>query len=302
MSNPLLQAAHRYVKTHTALAGTAMTPVPGLFLIGSTAPSELEHVLARPLVCVVLQGRKHVAIGKQGFTFRAGDSMIVASNVPTVSRISEASVAAPYLAIALDLDLAVIADLNVAMSDSKDRPEETPEDTDANLRDAMLRLVQLLDRPHSLHILQKQLVREIHHWLLLGKQGQEVRSLGYPESQVRRIACAVDLLRSEYTRPLPIERLAAAADMSRSAFHKHFRAITSLSPLQFQKQLRLIEARRLILSQGMTSSRAAFEVGYESVSQFTREYARMHGRPPIRDRKASASASSVSRETGRETK
>jgi len=252
-----------------------------------TSPGELEHAIASPLVCLVLQGRKRVTIGDRDFTFAAGDSMIVTANVPTVSRISEAAITAPYLAIALDLDPAVITDLDVAMSTESSSQELVGMNVDEEFGGALFRLIRLLERPRSLAVLHKQLIREIHYWLLLGGQGRAIRRLGLPDSQVRRIARAVTILRREYTRPLPIERLAAAAGMSRSAFHKHFRTVTSLSPLQFQKQLRLIEARRLMLSKGKTSSRVAFEVGYASVSQFTREYARMYGRPPVRDRNTS---------------
>lgn len=145
-----------------------------------------------------------------------------------------------------------------------------------------------LDRPESLSVLKESLIREIHHWLLLGPQGPAVRSLGLPDSHTRRIARAVALLRADHSRPAQIERLAEAAGMSRSAFHQHFRAVTSLSPLQFQKHLRLMEARRLILSKGKKMSEVAFEVGYGSVSQFSREYARMYGQPPLMDKRAAA--------------
>lgn len=134
-------------------------------------------------------------------------------------------------------------------------------------------------------MLGSSLVREIHYWLLLGKQGEAIRRLGPPNGRVRRIARAVAILRRDYARPLTVERLAREAGMSRSAFHQHFRAVTTVSPLQFQKQLRLIEARRLMLAEGKSASRAAFDVGYASVPQFTREYARMFGLPPVKDRK-----------------
>jgi AraC-like DNA-binding protein len=287
MSDALRDAVLRYTQKYAATDGVAATPVPGLFLVCGSSPGELEHAIASPLVCLVLQGRKRVTIGDRDFTFAAGDSMIVTANVPTVSRISEAAITAPYLAIALDLDPAVITDLDVAMSTESSSQELVGMNVDEEFGDALFRLIRLLERPRSLAVLHKQLIREIHYWLLLGGQGRAIRRLGLPDSQVRRIARAVAILRREYTRPLPIERLAAAAGMSRSAFHKHFRTVTSLSPLQFQKQLRLIEARRLMLSKGKTSSRVAFEVGYASVSQFTREYARMYGRPPVRDRNTS---------------
>ncbi|MEQ9510175.1 MAG: AraC family transcriptional regulator [Alloalcanivorax xenomutans] len=284
MSDALRDAVQRYTREHANADGVAGTPVPGLFLVRGCSPGELEHAIASPLVCLVLQGSKRVTIGNRGFTFTAGVSMIVTANVPTASRISEATITRPYLALALDLDPAVITDLDVAMTMAGSPQEPVGINVDEELHNAMFRLVRLLEQPRLLSVLRKQLVREIHYWLLLGGQGQAIRRLGLPDSQVRRIARAVAMLRQDYAKPLPIERLAEAAGMSRSAFHKHFRAVTSLSPLQFQKQLRLIEARRLMLSQGKTSSRVAFEVGYASVSQFTREYARMYGLPPVRDR------------------
>ena len=149
-----------------------------------------------------------------------------------------------------------------------------------------MRLMRLLDRPASVPMLHAQLVRELHYWLLAGRHGAMIRRLGRPESHAQRVGRAIAVLRAEFARPLPIERLAATAGMSRSSFHQHFRSLTSLSPLQFQKQLRLIEARRLMVSDGASASRAAFAVGYESVPQFTRDYGRMFGRTPVRDREA----------------
>jgi AraC-like DNA-binding protein len=138
----------------------------------------------------------------------------------------------------------------------------------------------------SVPVLQAQLVREMHYWLLAGKHGSAIRRLGWPDGHAQRVARAVAVLRAEFARQLPVERLAAVAGMSPSSFHQHFRAVTSLSPLQFQKHLRLIEARRLMMSEGGSASKAAFAVGYESVSQFTREYGRLFGLPPVKDAKA----------------
>lgn len=292
MSDTLRQAVHRYTQRHARASGVTSTPVPGLSLIRGTAPSALEHAIANPLICLVLQGSKQVSIGDRDFTFVGGDSMIVTANQPTVTRISQASVAAPYLALALDLDPAVIADLGVAMNATEGMPEAAG-GVEAELRDAMLRLLRLLERPRSLVMLQKQVLREIHYWLLLGEKGAAIRHLGLPDSRVRRVARAVALLRRDYAQALTIAELAAAAGMSRSSFHQHFRAVTSVSPLQFQKQLRLIEARRLMLAEGKTASRAAFDVGYVSVPQFTREYARLYGQPPVRNRKLASNTLSA---------
>lgn len=284
MFDDLRQTTLRYTRIHGKADGVATTPFAGLYLVQRTARSTMEHTVVRPLVCLVLQGRKQVAIGQHVMSYGPGDTMIVTGNVPTASRIVQASVVEPYLSMALDLDPAVITDLIAAAPDGV-APPSSPQ-ADLDLGDALRRLVSLLDRPHSLAVLKDALLREIHHWLLMGRQGNAIRNLGQPGSHVRRIARAVALLRADYARALPVERLAAAAGMSRSAFHHHFRAITSMSPLQFQKHLRLIEARHLVLSENRSLSQVASDVGYESSSQFSREYARMYGQPPARDKLA----------------
>ncbi|TXN40180.1 AraC family transcriptional regulator [Methylobacterium sp. WL30] len=284
----LLAAVRRHAEDRHDAAGIAATPIPGLSTVWAGAPSGLHHDISRPLVCLVLQGSKHVTMGTRDIAFGAGDSLLITADVPTVSQITRASGAAPYLSLVLELDPAVIAALTTQM------PVETQVDhlpvrvdpTDAETADAALRLMQLLDRPASIPVLGVQLVREMHYWLLAGRHGAAIRSLGWPDGRVERITRAVALLRSEFARHLPVERLAATAGMSTSSFHQHFRTVTSLSPLQFQKHLRLIEARRLLVSEGMSSSAAAFTVGYESVTQFTREYGRMFGVSPVRDAKA----------------
>lgn len=202
-----------------------------------------------------------------------------------MSQVTRASGAAPYLSLVLDLDHAVIADLTVQMKiapAAADGPVQV-EPTDAEVADAALRLMRLLERPAAVPVLHAQLVRELHYWLLAGRHGAAIRRLGWPGGHAQRVGRAVAVLRAEFRQPLPVERLAATAGMSPSSFHHHFRAVTSLSPLQFQKQLRLIEARRLMMSEGMSASSAAFAVGYESVSQFAREYRRMFGMPPVKD-------------------
>lgn len=282
----LKQTVLRYMGEHPQGGGVTITPVHGLYLIRRTTSSELQYTVEQPLVCLVLQGRKRVTIGSGTLSYAAGDTMIVTGNVPMASRIVQASIADPYLALALDLDTAVVTDL--VLSTANVHPSRAALDTGRDLQDALHRLVRLLDRPESLDVLKDSLIREIHYWLLSGNQGSAVRHLGLPDSHARRISRAVALLRADHARPAQIERLAAAAGMSRSAFHLHFRAITSLSPLQFQKHLRLMEARRLILSKGKRLSEVAFEVGYESVSQFSREYARMYGQPPIVDKRAAS--------------
>lgn len=284
----LLSAVNRYAGAHADAAGIARPPISGLWLVRATAPSELVYDIQRPLACLVLQGGKHVTMGTQAFDFTAGNSLLVTADVPTLSQITRASVGAPYLSLIVELDLAIIADLTVQIrgAPKTDHAPVRVEPTDTETADAALRLMRLLDRPASVPVLQAQLMRELHYWLLAGQHGSAIRRIGGPDSHAQRIARAVTVLRAEFAHSVPIERLAAVAGMSPSSFHEHFRSVTSLSPLQFQKQLRLIEARRLMLSEGMGASHAAFAVGYESVPQFTREYRRSFGLPPVRDIKA----------------
>ncbi|MDR3515528.1 MAG: AraC family transcriptional regulator [Azospirillaceae bacterium] len=284
----LLDAVRRYAEHHADGTGQVQTPIPGLTTVRATAPSGLVHAISRPLACLVLQGAKQVTMGPQSFAFAAGDSLLITADVPTVSQITRANVAAPYLSLVLALDPAVIAELALQMRAvlATDAAPVRVEPTDAEVTDAALRLMRLLDRPASLPVLQAQLVREMHYWLLAGRHGAAIRRLGWPDSHAARVARAVAVLRAEFAQPLPVEHLAAVAGMSPSSFHQHFRAVTSLSPLQFQKQLRLIEARRLMQAEGKTASSAAFAVGYESVPHFTRDYGRMFGLPPVRDAEA----------------
>jgi AraC-like DNA-binding protein len=293
MTDTLLNVVRRYAQAFATPDGVARTPIPNLTIIRATAPSGLDYAISRPTACLVLQGTKQVTVGTQTFSFKEGSSLLITADVPTVSQISSASAAEPYLSLILDLDLATISELTVEMKATSvaEGPAVHHEPTDEEVTDAALRLMRLIERPYAMPVLQTQLLRELHYWLLAGRHGPAIRQLGLPDSQVQKVARAVGLLRAEFTRPLPVERLAAEAGMSPSSFYQHFRAVTSLSPLQFQKQLRLIEARRLMRSEGRPASSAAFSVGYESVPQFTREYRRMFGRPPVKDTILSAATS-----------
>lgn len=286
--NNLLDAVRRYTEAHSNSEGVAPTPITGLTTVRATVPSGIVHAIPRPLVCLILQGSKHVLMGQQAFTFNAGDSLLITADVPTLSQITAASMPLPYLALVVELDAAVIAELTMHMNDA-DPGDESPiraYSTDTEVVDAACRLVRLLDRPQALPVLQAQLLRELHYWLLTGRHGASIRRLGARNSHAQRVARAIALLRADYAKPLRIGDLAAVAGMSPSALHQHFRAATSLSPLQFHKQLRLVEARRLMRAEAASASSAAYAVGYESVSQFTRDYARLFGAPPVRDIRA----------------
>lgn len=284
----LLDIMDRHGRLHADANGIATTSIPGVMFFRVTSPSGGGHAIARPLVCLVVQGAKQVTMGARDFQLGAGESLLITADVPIVSHITRASHGAPYVSLVLELDLAVIAELaremGPTLAAATDPVRVDP--TDDEVAGAALRLLQLLDRPAALPVLQASLIREMHYWLLAGRHGAAIRRLGWVDSHAQRIGRAVALLRAEFARHIPVSRLAAAAGMSPSTFHQHFRSVTSLSPLQFQKQLRLIEARRLMAAEGASASTAAFAVGYESVPQFTREYGRLFGAPPVRDVKA----------------
>ncbi len=293
MLDALLQSVKNHLAAHADRTGFAQTSIPGLATVRATAPSGILHAIYRPLVCVLLQGRKRVTTGAHSVEFTAGDSLLVTADVPTVSQITTASPTRPYLSLVIELDPALIAELAVQMATDAPPPssEEFPlhvQPTDQEVIDAALRLMRLLDRPAAIPILHAPLRRELHYWLLAGRHGPAIRRLGFAEGHVQRVAKAVARLRSHFAQPLAVDDLAQLVGLSPSAFYQHFKAATSLSPRQFQKQLRLIEARRLMLAEGITAANAAYAVGYESVPQFTREYRRMFGLPPARDREQQA--------------
>lgn len=286
--NSLKQAVETYAKRHVNSDGLAFTPVPGLHMMCVEAPAGDLHSVYKPLVCLVLQGAKRILVGNQQRVLSAGQSAIVSADMPVVGRIVQARVGEPYLAVAVELDMVILRELAAHMGSAcAQRSSETQtlfaEDTEAELIDCVLRLMKLLDRPESAPLLRPGIMQELHYWLLSGPHGTALRNIADPDSYASRLADAIAILRAEYQSRVPVERLAAEAGMSGTSFHKHFKHMTSLTPGQYQKRLRLIEARRLMLDEGCSASNAAFEVGYESVSQFTREYGRLFQKPPKQD-------------------
>ncbi|MFC6487067.1 AraC family transcriptional regulator [Nitratireductor sp. GCM10026969] len=284
----LKQAVRAYASRHANRDGLALTPVPGLRMMCVETPPGDLHSIYRPLVCFVLQGAKRMVVGNQERVFSAGQSVIVNADMPVLGRIVQASRAEPYLAIAVELEVTILRELAAHMGGAQlQRPSEIRTlfalDSEAAVLDCAARLMSLLDRPEATPLLRPGIMQELHYWLLSGPHGAVLRAHADPDSHASRLAAAIAILRTEYRSRVPVERLADAAAMSLTAFHKHFKHMTSLTPGQYQKRLRLIEARRLMLDEGLSASSAAFEVGYESVSQFTREYGRLFRAPPKRD-------------------
>jgi transcriptional regulator GlxA family with amidase domain len=217
--------------------------------------------------------------------------------MPVVGRIVQASPSEPYLAIAVELEMTLLREVAAELGGMRaQRPSETrilfAEDSTSATLDCASRLMRLLDRPDAIQLLRPGIMRELHYWLLSGQHSADLRVLAALDSYPSRLSKAIAILRADFRARLPVERLAVAAAMSPTAFHKHFKQLTSLSPNQYQKRLRLIEARRLMQDDGLSATSAAFEVGYESISQFTREYGRLFRAPPKRDTLRARSTSS----------
>ncbi len=266
------------------------TGIAGFTLVRCRTPTKLEGGVYSPLLCLVLQGRKESYLGDTAVSFGGGDSLIVSFDLPTMSRVTEASADAPFVALALELDLAVIRNLcdeagAAAIEDGQARAIVSGEADDA-LAEAVRRLFDLVERPLERRVLLPLLRREIHFRLLLARHGGMLRHLSRRDSHASRIACAIARIRKEFTGPLAVAELAAVAGMSPSSFHEHFKALTATTPLQYQKDLRLLEARRRLIGGAETVSSVAFSVGYESPTQFSREYSRKFGAPPRADRMA----------------
>ncbi|HET6765580.1 MAG TPA: AraC family transcriptional regulator [Longimicrobiaceae bacterium] len=284
----LKRAVLEYADIHADGDGIVATPIPGLGVMRAYAPTGIIHSIYRPVVCLVLQGMKQVTAADDVHDFAAGRSVVVGVDMPMMGRVVRASREEPYVAMAVELDMGVMQEIMGQVAATADPPSSAArhvivEDTSEAVADCALRLVRLIGRPDAAAVLHGPILKELHYWLLAGPHGAAIRRLALPDGHAQRIARAVALLRSDFARPVSVERLAATAGMSPSSFHQHFKAVTSLSPLRFQKQLRLMEARRLMLSEGLSASRAALRVGYESVSQFTREYGRAFGAPPRQD-------------------
>lgn len=284
MRDHLFDLCRHYADAHADRSGVAVTPVRGVTIVRALHPGQLQAAVSKPLVAMLLQGRKRVTTSIESFDYGPGEAMVIAADVPTVSQITQASIRSPYYSLVLELDIAILRELQDVLAEE---PGYTPsvrvEPFDAEVANAAYRLVRLLNQQEAINALGEGLLRELHYWLLCSVHGSAIRALAAVDSHTERIRRAVAILRKDFMQPIRVEELAEVAGMSVSVFHRHFRAITTLSPLQFQKQLRLINARRLMLADGVNIAQAAYAVGYVSVSQFTREYARMFEIPPGRD-------------------
>ena len=281
---PLADAIARW----TTGENTVETSIPGLTLYCWKMPTDPTSYMLGPSICLIAQGRKRLVLGEEVFVYDAQQFLITSVDLPVVAQIIEASTDEPYLGLTLLLDLRTIAQLIVnneapPVSVTKERLGIAVGEVSQPLRDAFVRLIDLLENPQDIPVLAPLIKQEISYRLLASEQGARLRRMTSVDTQSYQIARAIDWLKDNFNTSFRVEELASKAGMSPSAFHNHFRSMTAMSPLQYQKRMRLNEARRLMLTERIDASTAAFEVGYESPSQFSREYSRLFGAPPARD-------------------
>jgi AraC-like DNA-binding protein len=285
--NALIEAITRYTDTHGG-TNPYVTAVDGLIILRSNGETPPNHLIHKPALCIVAQGAKTTTFGERRFEYKAGQALVVSIETPAVGRVIEASADKPFLGIVIELNLSIMREVVEALNTL---PAAGPHghsavyvsNFDGPLADCALRMVSLIDTPQAIPMIYPLLMREISYWLLNGEGGGEIARLALAGTHSQRVMSAIHALRERFAEAVSIEDLARTAQMSASAFHREFKAITSMTPLQYQKQLRLIEARRLMTTNQANVESAAFQVGYESASQFSREYSRMFGAPPRRE-------------------
>jgi AraC-like DNA-binding protein len=274
------------IARHTPGDGMHRSSIERLTLIRSSRPTLPMPVVYEPALCLVAQGRKQAVLAGRSFVYDPARYLIVSVELPVVGHVLEASPAAPYLCLALNFDPAVLGELALQVPATETTSPAlglTLCDAGAPLLDAAVRLLRLLDDPQGAPVLGPLAEREILYRLLTGPYGGALRQLLAGQGRTAQVSRAIAWIKQHFADPFSIEALAAAAGMSASSLHERFKAVTAMSPLQYQKQLRLQEARRLMLGTGADAASAAFRVGYESPSQFSREYRRLFGEPPARD-------------------
>lgn len=274
------------VVQHTATPGDVNTPVAGLVLHRRDHPNKPENCFTCPIVALTLQGQKRTMVGSEEYRYGAGYSLLAGIDLPTMSYTTHATPEEPYLVISLELDLQLISQLTIQMP--KDIPSDEMHQGAAVIKTppeqihAFTRLLKLLDTPEQIPVLGPVILKEIHLQLLLGEQGGLLRALNTQGTRSNQVMNSINWLRENYRAPLDVDELASHAFLATSTYRKHFKEITTMSPTEYHKHLRLYEAQRLMLEEDQDATTAGYAVGYESLSQFSREYKRLFGEPPQR--------------------
>lgn len=285
------QKLAKLIDRWTGNANQYDTPISGLRFSRWTTPTPPTSYTHNPSICLIAQGRKRVLLGEESFIYDANHFLISSVDLPIIANIIEASEEQPYLGLIMELDLTeisqLIVDSELAFTQSKEAQIGIAVgELSESLLDAFVRLAELLDEGQNIKILAPIIKREIFYRLLMSEQGTRLHQIVTAGSHSHQIAKAIDWLKNNFVKPLSVGDLASFTGMSKSSFYTHFRSMTSMTPLQFQKKLRLSEARRLMLTENLDAMAATFKVGYESPSQFSREYSRLFGAPPSKDIKS----------------
>jgi AraC-like DNA-binding protein len=287
----MLDRIHEFRDIIARNASADMTsPIRGLYLKRQTCPTELTHTAQVPMFGMVVQGSKRLQLGSEVHQYGVGDYLLVSLDLPVSSSIVDATEEEPHLGMGLVIDPRQLHDVLGRFGNGFAQPAAgVPErglivaKASDDLLDAALRLVRLLDRPQDIPVMAPLLEQEVLYRLLVGPYGARLRQIALAESPSNKVAKAIAWLRENYARPLRIEDLADNVGMSESSLHHNFKTVTAMTPMQYQKQLRLVEARRLMLVERLDVGSAGYAVGYQSPSQFSREYARLYGASPLRD-------------------
>lgn len=287
------------VGRHIRTDGVQETAIPGLALFRASSVSERDATVYQPSLCIVAQGAKEVVVGEQAYRYDPSSSLLVSVDLPATSRVVEASREKPCLVVVIELDMALVGELlakvwTLPRSNGSGRGLCLAP-MDDQLVSAVDRLLALLDAPQDIETLAPLVLQEITYRVMTGPQGARLRQMASAGAPAYRVSKAIQWLRSNFTKPLSVESLASQVGLSTSSLHQHFKNVTAMSPLQFQKRLRLQEAKRLLLAESIDAADAAYRVGYESPSQFSREYRRMYGAPPRKDIAALRDSAAIGR-------
>ncbi|QAR34298.1 AraC family transcriptional regulator [Geovibrio thiophilus] len=260
------------------------TSLPELCVMKSETRRIKSSAVYVPSLCLIVQGRKEIMLENELYSYSPSEYLAVSVELPIVGQVTEASREKPYLGLSIAIDPVVISEmLPYAPEEGTTSRGLFVGRTDEGLADCILRLVRLLDTPEDAAFMSPLILRELYYRLLKSPHGWNLAQIAVAGSSMQRIAKVIKTLKTDFARNMRIEEMAEMANMSQSSFHHHFKEVTAMSPLQFQKRLRLTEARRIMLTESADASSTAFRVGYESASQFSREYSRMFGAPPVSD-------------------
>lgn len=263
------------------------TAIEPLVFVRCDNSKTIEEV-SEPLFAIVVQGNKKLSVNQELFQYGVAQYLVMSVDLPLSVCMIETTPDQPYLGLKLKLDPTQLCEIITQANPGTDKKENSVRgwcvsDASPSLIDCAIRLTRLLDTPQDISFLAPMIIREIYYRLLTDQQGEAVRQIATSGSNMQRIAEVIKQIKAEFTKPLRVEELAEQANMSAASFHRHFKAVSSMSPLQYQKHLRLVNARQIMLAEAIDATQAAYRVGYESTSQFNREYSRMFGAPPIRD-------------------